>query len=119
MADRFEQLVGKDLEVISGFRSRAKQEELKRRGRPTAPFQLSTHTICPARGADLRVVGIFPSRNVKLHFGQAAFEEGLRWGGGSAVDQHGIPSDWNHVDLGPRRDTIAQEYRREKASTVK
>lgn len=97
------------LTIISGARSRAEQEQLSREGRPTADFNLSTHASetengCPrlATGADLWPdVAVVPL--VKAHFGTAAVFAGLRWGGGSSIDpETGIPSDWNHVDLGPR-----------------
>lgn len=38
----------------------------------------------------------------RVQFGLAANLAGLRWGGGSTVDDTGVPSDWNHLDLGPR-----------------
>jgi len=90
--------------IISGFRSREEQDALEAAGRPTAPFDLSTHTTCPATGADLRI-GDLPGSQVpeelKRWFGSLAAVSGLRWGGGSSRT-NGIPSDWNHVDLGPR-----------------
>lgn len=86
--------------VISGFRSAAEQSELQRQGRPTAPEGCSTHRVCPATGADVRVAS-FPTRTMRATFGRIATEHGLRWGGGSPVDDAGIPIDWNHVDLGP------------------
>ena len=88
-------------QVISGFRTRAEQEELGRRGRPTAPFSRSTHTTCPSTGADVSING-FVTRAMKASFGRIVVMNGLRWGGGSQVDDIGIPSDWNHVDLGAR-----------------
>jgi len=41
---------------------------------------------------------------MKAIWGRIAVMNGLRWGGGSrtSVEQAGIPSDWPHVDLGPR-----------------
>lgn len=90
------------LSIISGFRTVEHQHELELAGRPTAPADRSTHTTCPATGADLQVTGLTPTLAVKHHFGRAAIEAGLRWGGGSSIDSNGIPSDWNHVDLGPR-----------------
>lgn len=107
----FRERTGHDLEVISGYRTPEAQKALAKRGRPAAPVPLSNHTICPARGADLRIVGAIPSQEMKKEFGRAAEDAGLRWGGGSARDADGIPSDWNHVDLGPRRDSIAEQYR--------
>lgn len=95
--------------IISGARSRAHQEQLEREGRPAAPFDLSTHAAetadgCPrlATGIDVRL-SVAPVNAVKAQFGAAATFAGLRWGGGSPIDpETGIPSDWNHVDLGPR-----------------
>lgn len=86
--------------IISGYRSEERQEELRQEGRPTAPPGCSTHTRCPSEGADV-AVSTLPTGPVKATFGRIATENGLRWGGGSPVDDAGIPSDWNHVDLGP------------------
>ena len=113
----FKNATGHDLQIISGFRTCAKQMDLGTQGRPAAPCELSTHVICPAMGADLRVAGAFPSRTVKQAFGNSAVLAGLRWGGGSERDENGIPSDWNHVDLGPRTDEVAQEFRRKGSPT--
>jgi len=92
------------LSIISGRRTDAQQDALRAEGRPTAPNDRSTHLDCPlATGADL-TVSVAADNAVKLAFGLAATQAGLRWGGGSPVDPDtGIPSDWNHVDLGPRR----------------
>lgn len=91
------------LTILSGRRTEEEQDSLRAEGLPTAPNHLSTHLSCPvATGADLSM-GITPDNGVKLAFGLAAVQAGLRWGGGSRVDPDtGIPSDWNHVDLGPR-----------------
>lgn len=97
------------LSIISGARSRSDQARLEAEGRPAAPFDLSTHANedasgCPrlATGADLRP-GVESVRTVQAQFGYAALLSFLRWGGGSPIDpETGIPSDWNHVDLGPR-----------------
>lgn len=98
-----ERETGLEWTIISGYRSPERQEELRRQGRPTAPPGLSTHTTCPATGADVRVAS-FPSNALKATWGRIAVINGLRWGGGSPVDpETGIPSDWNHVDLGPRQ----------------
>jgi hypothetical protein len=99
--------------IISGFRDSAKQAELASRpGSLAAADALSTHRTCPATGADLKLLGVgFPSRAHKVSFGAAATLAGLRWGGGSKL-QDGIPEDWNHVDLGPRMDEVAEAYRR-------
>ena len=92
------------LSIISGLRTDEEQNALRRAGRPTADNDKSTHLACPATGADLRVNGVSSvDRSVRQAFGVAARFSGLRWGGGSRVDPDtGIPSDWNHVDLGPR-----------------
>lgn len=90
------------LRIISGFRSRQEQEELERAGRPAAPDHLSTHRTCPATGADL-ALPIAADDSSKIELGRLAMLVGLRWGGGSPPDPRGIPVDWNHVDLGPRR----------------
>ena len=88
--------------IISGARTRFEQRQLRRSGRPAAPDELSTHRSCPATGVDISL-GALPSTEKKLFWGQMAQSNGLRWGGGSEVDSRGIPSDWRHVDRGPRR----------------
>jgi len=87
--------------VLSGFRTVKEQNELIRRGRPAANPLVSTHTTCPATGVDFRING-FVTRLMKARFGRIVVLNGLRWGGGSPNDDVGIPSDWNHADLGPR-----------------
>lgn len=89
-------------EIISGYRTQLEQEELRRVGRPTAPEELSTHRSCPATGVDVGL-GAFPTRVQKSIWGRVSTMNGLRWGGGGAVDSGGIPIDWGHVDRGPRR----------------
>lgn len=89
------------VQIISGWRSKDVQEDLIRTGKG-APDEVSTHRSCPATGADLWPI-IAVTDVVKARLGEAAFSAGLRWGGGSPPDPStGIPSDWNHVDLGPR-----------------
>lgn len=91
-----------NLQIISGYRSPEKQRALRYEGRPAADVDKSTHTTCPATGADLWP-SIAKTRVVQATFGEAVVRAGMRWGGGSPVDPAtGIPSDWNHVDLGPR-----------------
>lgn len=106
LARRLTQLAGMlefPIQIISGYRSPAKQRALAAEGRPTAPVDRSTHTSCPATGADVWP-GIAVTRVVQARLGTQARLAGLRWGGGSPVDPGtGIPSDWNHLDLGPRR----------------
>lgn len=90
------------LSIISGFRSREEQDQLRREGRPAADEMASTHRTCPATGADL-YLGLQATNTLKAQFGAAVRLVGLRWGGGSPIDPGtGIPSDWNHVDLGAR-----------------
>ena len=97
------------IQIISGSRTKASQDELTRQGRPTAAWDRTTHADAEpdgclrlATGADLMpLVAAVPM--VKAHLGTAAVFSGLRWGGGSSIDpETGIPSDWNHVDQGPR-----------------
>lgn len=101
-AFKFTNETGRLVTLISGARSEAEQDALRQQGRPTAPRGVSTHTSCPATGADLRI-GLGPTRVLKAILGRTMVMEGLRWGGGGAVDSGGIPADWNHFDLGPRR----------------
>lgn len=105
LATRLRQLAARlefPITIISGFRTAEEQLELGRAGRPAAPVEVSTHTSCPATGADLMPT-IAVTNVVKARLGAEAVLVGLRWGGGSPVDpETGIPSDWNHVDLGPR-----------------
>jgi len=99
--DYFEETRG-SVEIVSGFRTNAEQAALKRRGRPTAPDDRSTHRSCPATGVDVSL-GFAPTRVQKAIWGRIVTLRGLRWGGGGAVDDGGIPLDWQHVDQGPRR----------------
>jgi len=98
--DYFQETRG-TVQIISGFRTNAEQAALKRRGRPTAPDNLSTHRSCPATGVDISL-GFAPTRIQKAIWGRIVTLNGLRWGGGGAVDEGGIPLDWGHVDRGPR-----------------
>ena len=90
------------LSIFSGARTCAEQTALKAQGRPAASCDVSTHVSCPATGADLLTTPV-PLVSVKARFLAAGTLAGLRVGGGSPVGADGIPSDWNHVDLGPRR----------------
>jgi len=91
------------ISILSGARTPREQEELIAQGRPAAPVGQSTHTTCPSQGADIRING-FVTNTMKIIFGRIVFMNGLRWGGGSPIDpETGIPSDWNHIDTGPRR----------------
>lgn len=94
---------GRRVWIISGWRSRFEQRDLSRRGRPTAPDEVSTHRSCPSTGVDVSL-GISPGDFMKALWGDAALRNGLRWGGGGATDPMTlIPFDWPHVDMGPRR----------------
>jgi uncharacterized protein YcbK (DUF882 family) len=100
-ADLFLMMQRSPVWVISGYRTFREQKALGRMGRPTAPVGVSTHTTCPATGADISL-GTLPSMERKKLWGSLVQLEGLRWGGGSSLDDNGIPSDWQHIDLGPR-----------------
>lgn len=88
------------LRIISGFRTLEAQQKLINEGKGAA-LDRSTHVTCPATGADVWPT-VEPAGQIKLELGRVARLCGLRWGGGSAPDENGIPSDWNHLDLGPR-----------------
>jgi len=100
-AELYENFTRSPVWIISGYRTRLEQLALRRSGRPAAPDELSTHRSCPATGVDISL-GTLPSREKKMFWGQMVESVGLRWGGGSEVDEGGIPLDWPHVDLGPR-----------------
>jgi len=88
--------------IISGYRTRQEQAFLQRGGRPAAPDGVSTHRSCPASGVDISL-GTLPSLGHKLLWGTLIRIQGMRWGGGSKVDDEGVPLDWQHADLGPRQ----------------
>lgn len=98
----FLQQAGRRVWIISGWRSPAEQRGLSRKGRPTAPDELSTHRSCPATGLDISL-GFAPSSFLKATWGRITLIHGLRWGGGGPTDEAGIPLDWQHVDTGPRK----------------
>lgn len=100
-ANDFWQETRGDVRIISGYRTQAEQGHLEREGRPAAPDNLSTHRSCPATGVDVSL-GYLPTRVQKAIWGRIVVMNGLRWGGGGAVDSGGIPIDWGHVDNGPR-----------------
>lgn len=101
-ASDFEQETGRRVEIISGYRTRQQQRQLGRAGRPTTSDDRSTHRSCPATGVDI-ALGVLPSNLLKAIWGRITLVNGLRWGGGGAVDSDsGIPLDWPHVDRGPR-----------------
>ena len=94
--------IGREPRVISGYRSRRQQDDLRRRGRPAAPDHFSNHRIFPAGAVDVSL-GALPTRPMKWTFGMSALSWGLRWGGGSPIDpETGLPTDWQHLDRGPR-----------------
>lgn len=93
--------LGLPLTIISGFRTAAHQATLN--SLPdcaSGQRPCSTHTTCPATGADVWP-GVAITNAVKAHMMRAAAEVGLRMGGGSPLDADGFPTDWNHMDLGP------------------
>lgn len=105
LAVKLTQMAGRlefPIQIISGYRDPEHQRQLRYQGRPAADPDVSNHTTCPSRAADVWP-GIAASRVVQARMGEAGVSVGLRWGGGSPVDPStGIPSDWNHFDLGPR-----------------
>jgi len=93
---------GLEVFIISGHRTAAEQARLKKAGRPTAADTVSTHRSCLSTGVDIDLGFLIPNSQ-KVFWGASAVFRGLRWGGGSPVDPlTGIPSDWQHVDIGPR-----------------
>jgi len=92
---------GRKVHIISGARTDAEQDALRRRGRPTAPNYQSTHLSCPATGVDIDL-GLGPTDFQIVTWGELALKHGLRWGGGGKTNEAGIPIDWPHVDMGPR-----------------
>ena len=101
-ANQYNQETGGTVWIISGYRTAAEQAALGRQGRPAARDDLSTHRSCPATGVDISL-GAFPTRAQIATWGRIAVMHGLRWGGGGPVDDGGLPSDWGHVDRGPRQ----------------
>lgn len=107
-ADQFTRETGHVVRIISGYRSEAKQRQLRSEGRPAASDALSTHRSCPATGVDVNIgpySAALTPRVLRVTWGRIVTEQGLRWGGGSKPDSGGVPSDWNHVDGGPRSQT--------------
>jgi hypothetical protein len=94
--------LGYVVQIVSGYRT-IREQLLEKDG---ADPDVSTHTSCPyATGADLQLIGwnkTTTPTELRRVFGDAARAVGLRWGGGSEL-VNGIPRDWNHVDLGPRK----------------
>lgn len=100
-ADDFTKETLRNVFIISGFRTRAEQDDLRRRGRPAADDNRSTHRSCPATGVDVSL-GPVPILVHKQIWGRLLAMNGLRWGGGSDLDENLIPLDWQHADVGPR-----------------
>lgn len=101
-ANAFTAETGREVWIISGYRSPEKQRQLKEAGRPAAGVDVSNHTSCPATAVDVRI-GFGPTNAMKAILGRVMVMQGLRWGGGSPVDpKTGIPADWNHFDAGTR-----------------
>jgi len=108
-ADDFWEETRGTVRIISGYRTHYEQARLGRAGRPAARDDLSTHRSCPATGVDVNI-GASPNRYQKILWGRILLMRGLRWGGGSKPDEYGIPSDWQHVDAGPRaRSSLPRE----------
>jgi len=98
----FEFQTGREVFIMSGWRTQQEQARLKKAGRPAAPDNLSTHRSCIATGIDVDL-GFVVSDLMKAVWGSAALLRGLRVGGGSPIDPlTGLNTDWNHVDNGPR-----------------
>lgn len=89
------------LVIFSGARTEAEQDALRDAGNLTADNDRSTHLARPATGADVRP-NIAMDDVVAHAFGLAAVNAGMRWGGGSPMNERGIPSDRFHLDLGRR-----------------
>jgi len=100
-AELFTNFTRHPVQIISGYRTYIEQSRLGLSGRPAARDDLSTHRTCPSTGVDISL-GPAPPRELKLFWGQMVEVNGLRWGGGTQKDSLGIPSDWQHVDVGPR-----------------
>ena len=102
-ADEFWEETRIDTYIISGYRTAQEQATLARRGRPAAADELSTHRSSPATGADVSWSRPL-IRDQKYTWMRILGRNGLRGGGGSPLDESGsFPTDFNHVDLGPRR----------------
>jgi hypothetical protein len=101
LMNEFEFATKRNIRIISGFRTDKEQEELIRQGRLAAPVDVSNHTICPAQAVDISL-GFAPSLIHKRYLGMFAVKHGIRWGGGSRMDDDLVPLDWQHFDLGPR-----------------
>lgn len=101
-AVEFEQETGRQVRIHSGYRTKAEQDALRARGRPAADDSKSTHRSCPATGVDI-TLGIWPNVTLKAIWARILRMNGLRMGGGSPLGPDHLPTDWQHVDAGPRR----------------
>lgn len=101
LGECYQRSAGGKLWIISGFRTEEEQRRLIARGGPVAEVGLSTHTSVPATGFDIGTDFELGREGWRV-VGYCAACLGLRWGGGSPMDQHGIPLDKNHFDRGPR-----------------
>lgn len=97
----FEAETGRQVWIISGYRTKKEQDGLRQRGRPTADENKSTHRSCPSTGVDISL-GFGPTTEMKHIWSRILFMNGLRMGGGSPIDDDLLPTDWQHVDAGPR-----------------
>ena len=100
-AQDMESETGRQVSIISGYRTRAEQRALRRSGRPAAADETSTHRSCPSTGADVSM-GFGVVVTEKHIWGRILLMNGLRWGGGSLLDDDLTPTDWQHLDAGPR-----------------
>jgi len=100
-AKEFEEETGRAVWIVSGYRTKTEQDALRARGRPTATENRSTHRSCPSTGVDI-TLGFGPTTEMKHIWARILFMNGLRMGGGSPLDDDLLPTDWQHVDEGPR-----------------
>ena len=92
------------LQIISGYRDQAQAAAVG------SNYDTSTHSECPATGADIWVIGTelataAQKAEVAHMVGMACQKIGLRWGGSfQPIDPEYLYNlkEWNHVDLGPR-----------------
>lgn len=98
-----------DVWIFSGARSRESQSNVS-----NTSFERSTHADtdefgCPRLATGVDVQPVSPAIRISdlavAQLGAAMVRQGLRWGGGAAVGDDGIPvgvERW-HFDLGPRQ----------------
>ena len=98
----FTELTGAALWIISGHRTEEEQRKLQSDpDSMAAPVNVSTHTVFPATGFDIGF-DFDPPEGHKGILGTCARCVGLRWGGGSPIDDKGFPVDFRHFDEGRR-----------------